>query len=123
MMNNGFGDGTNYPVENAWPADIMAIERWLPSSVAPFNPWRKIEGKLCYLPGEVCDPIGREWFYTDEDQPRSDQELLGMYLTCRGRNTNLLLNIPPDRAGRIPDRFVQPLLRMQKNLELLGMNS
>jgi alpha-L-fucosidase len=120
MMNNGFGDGTQYPVDYAWPADIMAIERWLPNSTAPFNPWREIEGKRYYLPAEVCDPIGREWFFTDADQARCDEELLGMFLTCRGRNTNLLLNVPPDRSGRIPEKFVEPLVRLRKNLDLLG---
>ena len=120
MMNNGFGDGTQYPVDYAWPADLMAIERWLPNSTAPFNPWREIEGKRYYLPAEVCDPIGREWFFTDADQARCDKELLGMFLTCRGRNTNLLLNVPPDRSGRIPEKFVEPLIRLRRNLDLLG---
>ncbi|MFY8216799.1 MAG: alpha-L-fucosidase [Chthoniobacterales bacterium] len=120
MMNNGFGDGTGYPVEYAWPADLMAIERWLPNGTAPFNPWREIEGKKVYLPGEVCDPIGREWFFKEEDHPRCDRELLGMYLTCRARNTNLLLNVPPDRTGRLPDNYVQSLLRLRKNFGLLS---
>jgi alpha-L-fucosidase len=43
-----------------------------------------------------------------------------MFLTCRGRNTNLLLNVPPDRSGRIPEKFVEPLLRLRRNLDLLG---
>jgi len=123
MMNNGFGDGTHYPVDYAWPADIMAIERWLPSSAAPFQPWRDIEGGRHYLPGEVCDPIGREWFYTNGDGPRSDQELLGMYLTCRGRNTNLLLNVPPDQTGKIPQEYVDALIRLRGNLDILGIDA
>jgi alpha-L-fucosidase len=48
-------------------------------------------------------------------------ELPGMYLTARSRNTNLLLNVPPDRSGRIPDKFTRPLLRLRKNLDALGM--
>ncbi len=37
--------------------------------------------------GEVCDPIGREWFFTEADQPRSDEALLGMYLISISRGT------------------------------------
>lgn len=109
MMNNGFGDGSHYPVDYAWPADLMAIERWLPNSSAPFNHWRSIEGRDHYLPGEVCDPIGREWFFTEADEPRSARELLGMYLVCRERNTNLLLDVGPDRSGRIPSNYERAL--------------
>lgn len=116
MMNNGFGDGTKYPVDYAWPGDIMAIERWLPNSAAPFNPWRRIEGQDIYLPGEVCDPAGREWFYKDGDAPRSDLELFGMYAVCRGRGTNLLLNIPPDRSGRIGDDYAGALKRLGEHI-------
>lgn len=119
MMNNGFGDGTKYPVEYAWPADIMAIERWLPNSSAPFNPWRRIEGEEVYLPGEVCDPAGYEWFYKEGDVPRSDLELFGMYAVCRARGTNLLLNVPPNPAGRIGDDYAAALERLGKNIEVM----
>ncbi len=109
MMNSGFGDGTKYPVHYAWPSDLMAIERWLPNSTAPYNPWREIEGRHYYVPGEVCDPIGREWFFTEADQPRSPREILGMYLVCRERNTNLLLDVGPDRNSRIPQKYENAL--------------
>ncbi len=80
MMNNGIGDGSSYPVEKAWPADLIAIERFLPNSHTGHVKWRQIEGKSYYMPGEVCDPMGKEWFFTKNDRPRSDAELLGMYL-------------------------------------------
>lgn len=119
MMNNGFGDGTKYPVEYAWPADIMAIERWLPNSAAPFDPWRSIEGKDIYLPAEVCDPAGREWFFKEDDEPRSDLELLGMFAICRSRGTNLLLNVPPDSSGRISNAYESALERLGVNIAKL----
>ena len=72
MMNQGFGDGSKLKTETAWPTDLVAIERWLPSSNRGYNPWHTVEGKEHYVPGEVCDPIGYEWFYVDGDQPRSD---------------------------------------------------
>lgn len=121
MMNNGISDGSNYPIAKAWPADLIAIERFLPNSHTGHVKWREIEGKKYYMPGEVCDPIGREWFFTDADVPRSDEELLGMYLVSISRGTNLLLDVGPDKHGLIPGKYVAALQRMRKNLDLLGL--
>ncbi len=105
-----------YPV-----ADIIAVERFLPNSHAGHVKWREIEGKKYYMPGEVCDPIGREWFFTEDDQPRSDEELLGMYLVSISRGTNLLLDVGPDKHGLIPQKYVGALQRLRKNLDRLGV--
>jgi alpha-L-fucosidase len=121
MMNNGIGDGANYPVAQAWPADIIAIERFLPNSHTGHVKWREIEGKKYYMPGEVCDPIGREWFFTEADAPRSDEELLGMYLVSISRGTNLLLDVGPDKHGMIPQKYVGALQRLRTNLDKLGV--
>jgi alpha-L-fucosidase len=56
---------------------------------------RTIEGKNYYMPGEVCDPIGKEWFWVEGDMPRSDESLLKQYQACRARGVNLLLDVPP----------------------------
>jgi len=117
MMNNGIGDGSNYPVTMAWPADLIAIERFLPNSHTGHVKWREIEGKSYYMPGEVCDPIGREWFFQEGDRPRSDAELLGMYLTTVSRGANLLLDVGPDKHGKLPQAAVDALLRLRKNID------
>jgi len=83
--------------------------------------WREIGARRYHVPGEVCDPIGREWFHVDDDQPRSDAELLGMYLVSRSRDTNLRLEVDPDRHGLIPPRFVDALMRLRRNPERLGL--
>ena len=116
MMNTGIGDGSDYPVEKAWPADLIAIERFLPNSRGGHVKWRQIEGKSYYMPGEVCDPIGREWFHTKNDRPRSDAELLGMYLVSVSRGANLLLNVGPDRHGLISRDFVDALTRLRNSI-------
>lgn len=118
MMNNGIGDGSNLSVANTWPCDLVAIERFLPNSLDGHVQWREIEGKTYYIPGEVCDPIGREWFYVEGDKPRSDEELLGMYLVTRSRNANLLLDVGPDKHGVIPSHYVDALMRLKKNIDL-----
>jgi alpha-L-fucosidase len=117
MMNNGISDGSTYPVETAWPADLIAIERFLPNSHTGHVKWRKIDGKDYYMPGEVCDPIGKEWFYQEDDVPRSDAELLGMYLTSVSRGTNLLLDVGPDKHGLIPKKMIDALMRLRKNID------
>jgi alpha-L-fucosidase len=124
MMNSGFGDGSELKYNYAWPTDLMAIERWLPSSNHGYNPWFTLsetlgEPKDYYIPGEVCDPIGYEWFYKDDDTIRSDKELLGMRLICKTRKVNLLLDVPPDRRGVIPQKSVDGLMRLRKNFERL----
>jgi alpha-L-fucosidase len=63
-------------------------------------------GEATWLPAE-CDCRLREinWFYsdTDVDTVKSVEELMGLYYYSVGRGTNLLVNIPPDRRGLLPD--------------------
>ncbi len=123
MMNQGFGDGSEIKYDYAWPTDLSAIERWLPSSNRGYNPSHRIahppksEAKDYYIPGEVCDPIGYNWFWEPNDPARSDAELLGMRLICRERKVNLLLDVPPDKHGQIPQEHVDALMRLRKNVE------
>jgi alpha-L-fucosidase len=125
MMNHGCTDGTAYRYDYAWPSDLMAIERFLPASNHGYKPWFTIsqtrdDVRDYYLPGEVCDPIGYDWFWVEEDTLRSDMELLGMRLIAKERGTNLLLDVPPDRHGIIPEETVSALMRLRKNWEKLG---
>lgn len=69
----------------------------------------------------VSDPIGKEWFYTEDDAPRSDAELLGMYLVSTSRGTNFLLDVGPDKTGKIPKKYVDALMRLKNNIDKLGM--
>ncbi len=119
MFNHGIGDGSQFNVAYAWPTDLIAIERFLPNSQTKHQPWREIEGQKYYLPGEVCEPIGKDWFYVAGDQPRSDAELLGMYLVTRSRGANLLLDVGPDQHGLIPKHYRSALQRLRRNLDRL----
>ncbi len=117
MMNSGIGSGESYDVDYAWPSDLIAIERRLPPE-SGHRRWRTIEGKEYYIPGEACDPIGKEWFFANGDSPRSDRALAEQFLALRERGANLLLDVPPDRTGVIPDMYVQSLMRLRKNAGL-----
>jgi alpha-L-fucosidase len=114
MMNNGICDGDNYDVAYAWPSDLIALERNVPPG-SGHRKWREIEGKKYYMPGEVCDPIGKDWFWVKDDKPRSDEALLKQFNDCRAGCVNFLLDVPPDQHGLIPDETVAALVRLRKN--------
>lgn len=111
MMNNGISPGKEYDIDWAWPSDLIAIERNMPPE-SGHERWREIEGKRYYLPGEVCDPIGKEWFYVEGDAPRPDDALLSQYEACKARGVNLLLDVPPDKHGKIPQMHVDALMKL-----------
>ncbi|MBI4556350.1 MAG: alpha-L-fucosidase [Candidatus Hydrogenedentes bacterium] len=117
MMNSGISTQEKYDVDYAWPSDIIAVERSLPPE-SGHQKWRTIESREYYLPGEVCDPIGKDWFYVEGDQPRSDESLATQFQACRARGVNLLLDVPPDKHGVIPEYHVAALSRLRKNAGL-----
>lgn len=61
-------------------------------------------GPLAWYPAEVDLSIRPGWFYHPEEdsQVRPAEELFSIYLRSVGANASLLLNLPPDRHGRIP---------------------
>jgi alpha-L-fucosidase len=114
MMNTGVGATGAIPADRPWSSDLVAMERTTPSKSGHMK-WHAIEGQSCYVPCEVCDTIGKQWFFTPGDVPRSDNALLRLVETCRKRGTNLLLNVPPDTHGVIPTDAVAALARLAKN--------
>jgi alpha-L-fucosidase len=117
MMNGLGGTGETYPVDYAWPSDLISIEQNLPPP-SGHNKWRTIEGREYYMPGEVCDVIGRHWFSLPDEKLRSDKKLWMLYHACRRRGANFLLDVPPDRHGLIPEEHVAALARLAKNANL-----
>ncbi|WP_327659360.1 MULTISPECIES: alpha-L-fucosidase [unclassified Streptomyces] len=56
-----------------------------------------------YLPPECDVSIRRGWFWHPDDEPKSLEHLLAIHYRSVGLGANLLLNLPPDTRGRIPD--------------------
>jgi alpha-L-fucosidase len=58
-----------------------------------------------WRPGEADVSIRPGWFWrpSEDDQVRSTENLLDLYLSSVGRNANLLLNVPPTNAGLLHD--------------------
>lgn len=71
----------------------------------------KLQEQL-WLPAECDVQLRSNWFYSDSDAHtlKSLEELMGLYEHSVGRGANLLLNIGPDREGRLPDIDADRLL-------------
>lgn len=65
--------------------------------------------RMYWWPSEVDVSIRPGWFYHDHESPKSLNKLAQIYLSSVGRNSVLLLNIPPDRRGLIADADVERL--------------
>ena len=59
------------------------------------------------------------WFHDERAVMVSDADLLGMRLTCKARNANLVFNVAPDTSSRIPQDQVTALMRLRENYESL----
>ena len=118
MMNSGIADGGQLQrrLRLAFGPDRAGDGTFRPGT--GHQKWREIEGKKYYMPGEVCDPIGKDWFWVAGDRPRPDEALLKQFEACRQGGVNFLLDVPPDKHGLIPDETVAALMRLRKNAKL-----
>jgi alpha-L-fucosidase len=68
-------------------------------------------GRFLWYPGQVDVSIRPGWFYhaAEDDQVKTLDHLLEIYDTSVGGNAQLLLNIPPDKRGRIADNDARRL--------------
>ncbi len=77
-----------------------------------------------YVPPEVDVSIRPGWFHHPEQdgKVKSVEELLEIYYSSIGRGANLLLNIPPDRRGLIPEGDAARLMEFRKAVEAAFAN-
>ncbi|MDU1903602.1 MAG: alpha-L-fucosidase [Dysgonomonas sp.] len=69
-----------------------------------------------WVPAETDVSIRPGWFYSPStnDKVKSIDHLVDIYHTSIGRNSNLLLNVPPDRRGRIHPNDSVRLMEFKK---------
>jgi alpha-L-fucosidase len=117
VCNGSYGDTERWDPWFTWPQDVIGYE----ISALPERGharWRTVEGKRYYLPAEVYDLIGQHWFWVEGDKPRPDEILLKLYGATRKGGGNLLLDVPPDYHGLIPDTYRDALMRLRKHARM-----
>jgi alpha-L-fucosidase len=132
LMNHGFGDGTRVRL-SCFPTDLVNGERvpppegaghvprkrvpedFVPGTAAPAV-WdefvEKMRGRSFYVPMEFSETVGQAWFGLEGDPPKTVRTLYRLYRQARERGANLLLDVGPDRTGRLPQEYVERLLEL-----------
>lgn len=83
----------------------------------PNAPWNHpnghsgVRGAELWWPAETNTSIRPGWFYhaSEDAKVKDPQRLIKLFDESVARGTNLILNLPPDRRGRIPDIDVASL--------------
>lgn len=60
-----------------------------------------------WIPAETDVSIRKGWFYHPNEEARSPQNLVNLYYQSVGRNSLLLLNIPPNQEGLLSAKDIQ----------------
>lgn len=95
------------PLGNLMDADIGSREKL------------KNAGGLIWYPSEVDVSIRPGWFFHESEDSlvKSPEKLMDIYFSSVGRNSVLLLNLPPDKRGLIHENDVRSLEEMRKILD------
>jgi alpha-L-fucosidase len=74
---------------------------------------------LWWYPAEVNTTMlqNNQWFWARNKQPRTVTQLVDIFYTSVGRNGNLILNLSPDKTGRVPEN---QLAALQKAGEIIN---
>ncbi len=74
-----------------------------------------------WMPAEVDVSIRPGWFYhaAEDARVRTPENLLKLYFQSVGRGASLLLNVPPDRRGRIHENDVAALRGFKQRLDAI----
>ena len=98
--------------------------KWAGKAVAPGKADEKYlntgdKNGTSWIPAETDVSIRPGWFFHDaeNDKVRSPQNILNLYYKSVGRNSLLLLNIPPDRRGMLHENDVASLRTFRSILD------
>ena len=103
---------SQHPIDNAFiPGDMTGEDLGSDEQIATAQ-------ALLWYPAEADVSIRPGWFYHENqsNQVKTPEQLVDIYFGSVGRNTVLLLNIPPDKRGLLPDEDIRNLMGMRKIL-------
>lgn len=98
-------NGTFRPSIDATAKDIGGREKILKAD------------KLTWFPSEVDVSIRPGWFYHENEEAKSVEKLLDIYYSSVGKNSLLLLNIPPNPRGLIDTNDARVLKEWKKRID------
>lgn len=76
-----------------------------------------------WIPGECDVSIRKGWFWHPEENPKTVAELTDIYFKSVGRNSVMLLNVPPNRDGLVDAKDVTVLQNFRQRLnEIFSKN-
>ena len=130
LLNQGFVDGSavremkpayahrefDRPPVLLWPKDLINGEV-IPPPAAGHQPLIPVRGRTYYLPMETCDTLAHHWFWEAGDALKSVKSLVAKYQAVVGQGANLLLDLAPDKSGRIPEATAGRLKEMKAALD------
>lgn len=129
LLNQGFVDGSavrampptyahrafDRPPVLLWPKDLINGEV-VPPPPAGHDPFIPVRGTSYYLPMETCDTLAHHWFWEAGDALKSVRTLVRAYQAVVGKGANLLLDLAPDKTGRIPEATAARLMDLKAAL-------
>lgn len=123
------GTETGYGRDTEW--SVVPTDNLDPSAVAvssqqgiAFKPQGDMRGSdlgsrgkianakgLVWYPAETDVSIRPGWFYhkAEDDKVKSSEKLLDIYYNSVGKNSVMLLNIPPDKRGRVNESDIRSM--------------
>ncbi|WP_156305973.1 alpha-L-fucosidase [Sphingobacterium endophyticum] len=100
-----------------FPSDFRLGDPYLPS-----NPDPKIfsaQGNSYYMPFETTVVLGERWFFNTTDKKyKTLEELENIYQKATVQDNILILNVGPNRDGRVKDSDVDILMKLKEKLKL-----
>ena len=102
-----------------WVGNESGVARETEWSIQPANPARHGKTGLVWYPAECDVSIRPGWFYhpAQDKRVKSLAHLLDIYYKSVGRNSVLLLNVPPDRRGLIHENDARRLRELRQVLD------
>ena len=72
-----------------------------------------------FIPAETNMSIRPGWFYHPDQAPKTVEALTDYWFRSAGRNTGILLNIPPDTNGKIPEEDAAAVIQWNRMMKTL----